>query len=40
MIYAVRPFERWKGVFVRQYTRFRFGRIESVVQHYRSYPRR
>lgn len=27
-----------KSVFVRPYTRFRFGRIESVCQHWRSHP--
>jgi hypothetical protein len=25
-------------VFVRQYVRIRFGRVETVCQHYRSYP--
>lgn len=25
-------------VFVREYTRVRFGREETVTQHYRSYP--
>lgn len=29
---------RLKTVFVRAYTRFRFGRIEHVVQHWRSHP--
>lgn len=27
-----------KSVFVRAYTRIRFGRLEYVVQHWRSYP--
>lgn len=27
-----------KSVFVRAYTRFRFGRLEYVVQHWRSHP--
>ena len=27
-----------KDVFVRAYTRFRFGKIEFVCQHYRSHP--
>lgn len=27
-----------KSVFVRAYIRFRFGRIEHVTQHFRSYP--
>ncbi len=27
-----------KSVFVRQYTRFRFGRTEQVRQHWRSCP--
>jgi len=27
-----------KSVFVRAYRRFRFGRLESVIQHYRSLP--
>lgn len=29
---------RLKTVFVRAYLRFRFGRIESVVSHWRSHP--
>ena len=29
---------RWKSVFVRAYTRFRLGRLESVCQHWRSHP--
>lgn len=29
---------RIKGVFVRAYPRFRFGRWEDVVQHWRSHP--
>ncbi len=28
-----------KTVFVRQYKRFRFGKIEDVCQHWRSHPR-
>lgn len=27
-----------KPVFVRAYTRMRFGRLENVIQHCRSYP--
>jgi len=27
-----------KSVFVRTYIRFRYGRLENVCQHYRSYP--
>lgn len=27
-----------KGVFVRQYVRLRFGKIEHVCQHWRSHP--
>lgn len=27
-----------KSVFVRAYVRLRFGRIEQVCQHWRSYP--
>lgn len=27
-----------KGVHVRAYVRFRFGRLEDVCQHWRSYP--
>lgn len=27
-----------RDVFVRAYTRFRFGRIEFVCQHWRSHP--
>jgi len=30
---------RMKVVLVRHYTRFRFGVLESVVQHFRSLPR-
>lgn len=29
---------RIKGVHVRAYTRFRFGRTENVCQHWRSFP--
>lgn len=29
---------RVRSVFVRAYTRFRFGRTESVCQHWRSHP--
>lgn len=29
-----------KPVHVRAYVRFRFGRIENVLAHFRSYPRR
>jgi hypothetical protein len=32
-------YNKAKNVFVRRYTRFRFGRIENVCQHWRSYPR-
>jgi hypothetical protein len=28
----------FKSVFVRAYTRFRFGRLENVIQHFRSLP--
>lgn len=28
-----------KSVFVRAYSRFRFGRTEDVCQHWRSYPK-
>ena len=31
-------FTRRKGVFVRAYTRLRFGAREFVCQHWRSYP--
>lgn len=31
-------FDNSKPVFVRAYMRNRFGREESVCQHYRSYP--
>lgn len=31
-------FRNPKSVFVRAYRRFRFGRLESVCQHYRSMP--
>lgn len=27
-----------KSVFVRAYTRFRYGRLENVCQHWRSHP--
>lgn len=27
-----------KSVFVRAYVRFRFGRLENVIQHFRSHP--
>lgn len=27
-----------KSVFVRDYVRFRFGRIENVTHHWRSFP--
>ena len=27
-----------KSVFVRAYTRFRFGKLENVCQHWRSHP--
>jgi hypothetical protein len=29
---------RIKTVFVRAYTRFRFGKLENVCQHWRSHP--
>lgn len=32
-------FFKEKSVFVRAYVRFRFGRMENVCQHWRSYPR-
>lgn len=31
-------YNRWRSVFVRTYTRRRFGRRESVCQHWRSHP--
>ncbi len=31
---------RTKNVPVRAYTRRRFGRVEHVIRHYRSHPRR
>ncbi len=31
---------RTKNVPVRAYTRRRFGRVEHVIRHFRSYPRR
>lgn len=31
-------YQRFKGVFVRNYVRFRFGRIENVCEHWRSHP--
>jgi hypothetical protein len=31
-------FYRVKSVFVRAYTRIRFGKLEYVVQHFRSWP--
>ena len=31
-------YQRIKGVFVRAYHRFRFGRWETVSQHWRSHP--
>ncbi len=31
-------FEKLKSVYVRAYTRFRFGRLEFVIQHHRSWP--
>jgi hypothetical protein len=31
-------YTRWKNVFVRAYSRFRFGRQEQVCQHWRSHP--
>jgi len=31
-------YNRVKDVFVNKYTRFRFGRIEHVCQHWRSHP--
>lgn len=34
----VKPYSAKKDVYVRQYTRRRFGRIESVCQHWRSHP--
>jgi hypothetical protein len=30
---------RAKTVFIRSYTRFRFGQHETVIQHFRSLPR-
>lgn len=34
----MRNFSKVKDVFVRQYTRHRFGRDENVRQHWRSHP--
>jgi len=31
-------YSRLRSVFVRAYTRFRFGRTEHVCQHFRSHP--
>lgn len=31
-------YDRTKHVFVNAYTRIRFGALEHVCQHYRSYP--
>jgi len=31
-------FHKAKTVFVRAYQRFRFGRLENVCQHFRSWP--
>lgn len=31
-------YQRFKGVFVRAYVRFRLGRLENVCQHWRSHP--
>lgn len=31
-------FDKTKQVFVRAYTRIRFGKQENVCQHYRSFP--
>ncbi len=31
-------FYRTKSVFVRAYIRLRYGKIENVCQHWRSYP--
>lgn len=31
-------YARLKSVYVRQYTRFRWGKLEYVCQHWRSYP--
>lgn len=35
---AVYAFYKPKSVFVCAYVRFRFGRIENVCQHWRSFP--
>ena len=32
------PREPWKTVHVRAYTRFRLGKLEYVIDHFRSYP--
>ena len=32
------PREWWKTVYVRTYIRFRFGKWENVIDHYRSRP--
>lgn len=34
----MRRYTKIKSVFVRAYHRFRFGRWESVCQHWRSHP--
>ena len=31
-------YRRLRSVFVRAYVRFRFGRFENVIQHFRSHP--
>lgn len=31
-------YSKVKDVFVRTYTRLRFGRVENVCQHWRSHP--
>ncbi len=31
-------YSRLRSIFVRAYTRFRFGRTEHVCQHFRSHP--
>jgi hypothetical protein len=31
-------YRRVKDVFVRAYSRFRFGKLENVCQHFRSHP--
>lgn len=36
---AVWPYGLRKSVHVRAYTRFRFGKLEWVISHFRNWPR-